>query len=326
MFRARPFHGVAGQAAMLNSRRKIVPWEHDGGKPSLMRERAVANIHPTAVVDPSAEIASDVVIGPFCVIESGVSIQESCQLASRVSVKTGTQLGTGNIISEGATIGGRPQHLKAGQRVGRLLIGNGNQIRENVTIHVGLDEQHDTIIGNHNLIMVNTHVGHDCRIANNTILANNVMLSGHVTIQNRAYLSGAVGIHQFCRVGELAMVGGQAHINRDIPPFVTIDGVSSEVVGLNTIGLRRNGCSSEDLVDLKAAYRVIYRSNLRWSEVIEALKDSFTTGPAAQFHEFLSTGKRGFVQERRTSSKATLKLFPVAKEEVNEKQPIRHAS
>jgi UDP-N-acetylglucosamine acyltransferase len=268
----------------------------------------VASIHPTAVVDPGAEIGSDVAIGPFCVIEADVVIAEGCRLASHVVVKSGTRLGRNNVVADGAVIGGRPQHLQAPACVGRLEIGNGNTIREHATIHCGLHEHDVTRIGHHNFIMVNVHIAHDCHLGDHNILANNAMIAGHVTIENRAYISGAVGIHQFCRVGQFAMVGGQAHIARDVPPYITVDGLSSEVVGLNRVGLHRNGFTDADMVQLKAAYRIIYRGGLAWNEVLAALKQEFKTGPAAAFHEFLQVAERGIVQERR-GNRSTLKIF-----------------
>ena len=156
--------------------------------------------------------------------------------------------------------------------------------------------------------MVCSHVAHDCHLGNNVIVTNNGMLAGHVHVDDRAYISGAAGVHQFCRVGTLAMVGGQAHIVQDVPPYVTIDGLSSLVVGLNKIGLRRAGYDQATIQELMAAYRVIYRSGLRWTELLEQLRTRFPTGPAALFYEFLSTTARGIVSERRTPPGATIRL------------------
>jgi UDP-N-acetylglucosamine acyltransferase len=230
-------------------------------------------------------------------------------LASHVVIKANTQMGPDNTVADGAVLGGRPQHLYAAERVGRLRIGRANMIRESVTIHCGLTEKDCTVVGDHNMIMVNAHIAHDCCIGNNTILTNNVMVAGHVTVEDRAYISGAVGIHQFCHVGQLAMVGGQAHINRDVPPFVTIDGLNSEVVGLNLVGLRRAGFTDRDVVQLKAAYRLIFRSGLTWREILAALQQQFTSGPAATYFPFLSRTTRGIMQERRGPAIAAIKLF-----------------
>jgi UDP-N-acetylglucosamine acyltransferase len=289
---------VPGDGAQLDSEPRI--WE---------RRNNVSNIHPTAVVDSRAEIASDVTVGPFCVIEADVVIESGCQLESRVVVKRSTYLGKNNQIFEGVVLGGKPQHLRAGEQVGRLRVGSGNMIRENATIHCGLGENDCTTVGDNNLIMVNSHIAHDCHVGSNVILANNVMVAGHVTIENRAYVSGAAGVHQFCRIGQLAMVGGQSHLSQDVPPFVTVDGISNFVVGLNRVGLHRAGYSEHDILELKAAYRVIYRSGLSWNEVLQQLKTQFTTGPAAAYFEFLQGVKRGIVRERRAPPRATIRIF-----------------
>jgi len=266
------------------------------------------NIHPLAVVSPSAELGPGLRIGPLCVIESGATIGPGCTLESCVVVKDGTTLGANNRVFEGAVLGGLPQHAHMPEKPGKVVIGSGNTIRENVTVHRALEADHATVIGSGNLLMASVHVAHDCRIGNNTILTNNAMLGGHVTVDDRAYLSGAVGIHQFCRIGALAMVGGQAHINKDVPPYVTIDGLSSYVVGLNQIGRRRAGYDTETIRQLKVAYRVIYRSGLTWSEILRRLKLECCAGPAAAFYKFLSTTTRGIVAERRAPAHATIRL------------------
>jgi UDP-N-acetylglucosamine acyltransferase len=188
------------------------------------------------------------------------------------------------------------------------VIGAGNTIRENVTFHRAMAEDGETVIGDNNLFMVNSHVAHDCRVGNHTIFANNSMLAGHVTVGDRAYLSGAAAAHQFCRIGTLAMVGGQAHVNKDVPPFVTLDGLSSHVVGLNSIGLRRAGFSSNEITQLKQAYRILYRSGQSWNEILQRLQDEFPQGVAAQFHLFLSTTTRGIMSERRMPPGAVVRL------------------
>ncbi|MBI2478828.1 MAG: acyl-ACP--UDP-N-acetylglucosamine O-acyltransferase, partial [Planctomycetia bacterium] len=189
-----------------------------------------------------------------------------------------------------------------------LLIGNGNRIREYVTIHRGLTPNSSTKIGDGNMIMVNAHIAHDCFVGNNTVIVNNVMLAGHITVGDGAYFGGAAGVHQFCRIGRLAMIGGQSHVSQDVPPFVMVDGLSNSIVGLNLVGLRRAGLGRGEITDLKAAYRVIYRSGLLWKDTLEVLKNTFKEGPAAEFHAFLSTGERGFVQERRAPRGATIKM------------------
>ncbi|HEX5103476.1 MAG TPA: acyl-ACP--UDP-N-acetylglucosamine O-acyltransferase [Pirellulaceae bacterium] len=279
----------------------------------------MTQIHPTAIVDPRAEIGQDVVIGPYCIIEAGAVIGDGCRLEARAIVKSRTTLGKNNEIGEGAVLGGRAQHVQVQEPGGTLVIGDGNRIRENATIHRAWGNDSVTTVGNGCMIMINAHIGHDSRIGNHCILVNNVMIAGHVTLEDRAYLAGASAVHQFTRVGKLAMVGGMAKIKQDVPPFVLIDGsTSAEVVGLNKVGLRRSGCTAEDMFQLKAAYRVIYREGRRWSEVLEILQTDFASGPAAAFYEFLKAGKRGFVQERRISRKATLKIVDASEDEIGE--------
>ncbi len=266
------------------------------------------NIHPQAIVSPQARLGRDVAVGPFAIIEADVTIGEGCSLAAGVVVKSGTTLGANNRILEGSVIGGAAQHTRAPERSGRVLIGNNNTIREHCTIHRALHEGATTVVGDNNLLMVSAHVAHDCQVGNNIVFANNTLLAGHVAVEDRAFLSGAVGVHQFCRVGRLAMIGGHARVVQDVPPYVMVDGISGCIVGLNIVGLRRNGFVAEEIAELKAAYRVIYRSGLPWNEILKQLQVQFTHGPAAEFHTFLSQGKRGFVQERRMPPTATLKL------------------
>ena len=285
----------------------------------------MTNIHPTAVVDSQADIAEDVAIGAFSVIESDVKIEPGCRIASHAVIKSGTWLGENNVVSEGAVLGGSPQHLRAGECIGRIKIGNNNTIRENATLHCAVKEGDWTIVGDDNLIMVNVHIAHDCRVGNNTIITNNCMLAGHVQIEDRAYISGAVGVHQFCRVGRLSMVGGQSHVNRDILPYVMVDGRSSTVVGLNLIGLRRGGFDDKGITQLKAAYRLIYRSGLTWNEILVQLKQEFTEGPAAIYYDFLRRGKRGILQDRRGPVRSTIKIFP-SEEQEDSSSSVRTAS
>jgi UDP-N-acetylglucosamine acyltransferase len=242
-------------------------------------------------------------------VEPGVEIGEGTTLASRVVVRTGTSLGRDNIVCEGAVLGGMPQHLHMPEFPGRLAIGDGNVIRENVTVHRAMEADKVTRIGSGCLLMVGAHVAHDCTLGNNVILTNNTMLGGHVSVSDRAFVSGGVAVHQFCRIGRLAMVGGLARIRQDVPPFVTVDGGSTMVVGLNRVGLRRAGFTPQQLAELKEAYRVIYRSGLPWEEMLDSLEEKFTAGPAAEFLTFFLGGHaRGYVQERRTPPGATVRI------------------
>ncbi len=266
------------------------------------------SIHPLAEVSPAARIGSNVRIGPFCVVESDAAIGNGCVLESHVVVKSGTTLGTDNHVCDGAVLGGLPQHVHVPDYPGRVVIGDRNTLRESVTVHRALESDRTTVIGNDNLLMVNAHVAHDCRLGNRTIIINNALLGGHVTVGDRAYLSGASAVHQFCRIGTLAMVGGQAHIVKDVPPYVTVDGLSGLVVGLNQIGCRRAGFDASMIQQLKRAYRVMYRSGLTWSETLAQLEREFSEGPAAEFYRFLTGTTRGATPERRPPPGATIKL------------------
>jgi len=265
-------------------------------------------IHSTALVSPDARIGAEVEIGPYCVIEPDTIIGEGCVLAGHVTVKRGTTLGSHNRVFESAILGGYPQHVHMPERPGRVVVGSGNTIRENVTIHRALSEQETTVVGDNNLIMVNAHIAHDCKVGSHAIITNNVMLGGHVLVEDRAYVSGGVAVHQFCRIGKLAMVGGQSRVVKDVPPYVTVDGQSSYVVGLNQIGLRRAGYTPEQIHQLKRAYRVLYRSTLLWNDVLAKLAADFPEDPAAHLHEFCAHTRRGIVPERRMPPGATIKL------------------
>jgi len=289
------------------------PWQP--GHAKMPRRSSTVNIHPLAIVSPHATLGQGTTVGPFCIVESDVVIGDHCTLAARAIIKSGTTLGTHNTIHEGAVLGGFPQHVRMPEKLGRLVIGSHNTIRENVTVHRALHEGTQTTIGDHNLIMVGAHVAHDCALASNLILANNCLLGGFVTVGDRAFVSGAVGVHQFCRIGSLAMVGGCARVVQDIPPFMMVDGHSGLIVGLNMVGLRRNGYSAEDVAQLKAAYRTIFRSGLRFNEMVAALETEYASGPAACYHAFFSQGTRGFVQERRMPPNATLKLRRAGEED-----------
>ena len=265
-------------------------------------------IHPTAIVSTDADLADSVEIGPLAIIESGVRIDSGCRLAGQVVVKENTTIGSDTMIHEGAVIGGLPQHTNMPEHCGSVVIGRRNTIREHVTVHLGLEEDGVTRIGDDCLLMVGSHVAHDCKVGNHAILTNHVLLGGFVEIGERACLGGDVAVHQFCRVGRLSMVGGCARVVQDVPPFVLTDGQSCMVVGLNRIGLRRAGFDRYDVTQLKEAYQLIYRQGLSHEETLAALEVRFLEGPVSEFAPFFRQGKRGFVQERRCPPKAAIRL------------------
>jgi UDP-N-acetylglucosamine acyltransferase len=209
-------------------------------------------------------------------------------------------MGSGNHVFEGAVIGGLPQCTGMTHSRGKTIIGNGNMIRENCTIHRSKEDDGETVLGDNNMLMVNVHVAHDCRIGDNVLVSNNTMFAGHVVVESRAVVSGAVGVHQFCRIGTLAMVGGQARVVKDIPPYMRVDGKTTGIVGLNIVGLTRHGYSHDDIKILKSIYRIIYRSGLPWLEIVATLKRAYTSGPGFDIARFLESADRGITRDRRS--------------------------
>ncbi len=215
-------------------------------------------IHDRAIIDPLAEIAEDVEIGPFCVIGADVKIESGCRLLNNVTIMGHTTLGKDNICFPNVVLGAAPQDKKYRAEPTRLEIGNSNLFREACTIHVGTEKGGGiTRVGDNNLLMVNSHLGHDVRLGSNCVLANNVMIAGHVVCGDYLNMMGGVGVHHFCSIGDYAYIGGYARIHHDVPPFVKVDG-SDEIRGLNTVGLRRAGYPDEDIKELEKAYRNLF--------------------------------------------------------------------
>ncbi len=296
------------------------PWRHDWWLPAVFHRCAprrilrvsssAVSIHPLAAVSSQARLGVGVRVAAFATIEDDVEIGDYTTISSGAVIKSGVTLGCHNEVGEHAVIGGRPQHVARPESIGRVVVGDHNVLREQVTIHRSLKPDSATVVGDHNYVMASVHFGHDVVVGNNCICANAALVGGHVTIEDRAFVSGAVAVHQFCRIGRLAMVGGHARVVQDVPPYMLIDGQTGSVVGLNTVGLRRSGFSSDEITTLKAAYRVIYRRGLSWAEVLDTLRSEFQQGPAAHLTAFLSESRRGFAQERRPppASAATLRI------------------
>jgi len=273
-----------------------------------LEETNVVSIHPLAVVSPDARLGVGVTIGAFATVEAGVELGDFCNVASGAHIKSGVSAGCHNEFCEHAVIGGAPQHVARPRQIGRVVIGDHNVFREYVTIHRALKPEVATVVGDNNYVMAGAHFGHDVVVGNNCIFANAALLGGHVVVEDRAFVSGAVAVHQFCRIGRLAMIGGHARVVQDVPPYMLMDGQSGCIVGLNIVGLRRAGHSIDDIADLKTAYRAIYRRGLPWTEVLEALRREFTSAPVAHLRDFLGSGTRGFSQERRAPPATTLRL------------------
>jgi UDP-N-acetylglucosamine acyltransferase len=256
------------------------------------------SVHPTAIVSPTARLGRDVRVGPYAVVENGVAIGDGCEIRAHAVVKRGTTMGAGNRVFEGAVLGGEPQDLSFQGAPTGLVIGERNVFREGVTVHRSTKAGEATRIGSDCFLMACVHVAHDNRIGDRVILANNVALAGHVEVQDRAFLGGIVGVHQFCRIGRLAMVGGASKVVQDCLPFTITSGHPARARGLNVVGLRRAGVDAAGLRVLKEGLRLLLRGALPLEAALErmsALGDPRVDEMAA----FVRGGKRGFAHARR---------------------------
>lgn len=259
----------------------------------------MSNIHPTAIVEAGAEVHESAVIGPYSIVDAGAVIGEGCVIETNVRIFGMTRLGGFNRVCHGATLGAEPQDLSyAPERAKPLVIGSHNHFKEGVNISHGIKEDHGTVIGNHNYFMTYSHVGHDCIVGDHNIFANTATLAGHVEVEHHVFLSGHTATHQFCRIGAYAMVAGVSGVPQDVPPFVLADGHRAEIVGLNIVGLRRNGFSQEQRNAIKRAYRLIYKSGLKLVEVLEHLKTEEPSDPVAHIVRFIERSKRGLIDHR----------------------------
>lgn len=253
------------------------------------------NIHPTAIIAEGAKLHPTVEVGPFTIIGPNVEIGANTIVGPSCHINGYTTIGTDNVIHPSAIIGAPPQDLKFKGERSFLNIGNGNHLREFITVHLAEGEDQYTIIGDNNLLMAYVHIAHNCKVGNNIIMSNAVTLAGHVEVSDRAVLGGFTGVHQFCKIGSLAMIGGMSKIVKDVPPFIRIDGNPARVVGLNSVGLRRNNVSRESITNIKELYKIFFRSDMnvsqimeKWNELVIA-EDPFVK----QFHDFIKSATRG---------------------------------
>lgn len=218
------------------------------------------NIHPTAIVEPGAEVDAQAHVGPFCYVGPKVRIGAGTRLLGHVTVMGRTSMGVGNTVWPQATLGADPQDLKYQGEPTHLMIGDNNEIRESVTIHLGTENGGGvTRIGNENLVMVGAHIAHDCSIDNHVIMGNAVHLAGHVRIHDHAVISGATGVHHYVTVGPYAFIGGMTRLVHDAPPFMIVEGNPSKVRGVNVVGLSRHRFNEESILRLKDTYRRLFR-------------------------------------------------------------------
>ena len=259
------------------------------------------SVHPTAVVDPAAQLGTGVVIGPYAVIGGEVEIGDGCRIGPHVVIDGRVRMGNGNRIFPGACIGLEPQDLKYNGAPTEVVIGDGNAIRECVTINRATHEGEQTRLGSGNLLMAYSHLGHNCQLGDRIVIANGVAVAGHVVIGDRAVIGGVLGIHQFVHIGSLAMVGGMCRIDRDVPPFTMVEGHPGRVRGLNKIGLRRSGLAEREggaeLRQLQEIWNLLYRSDRVLAEALVEARLQPLLPAAAELCDFLEAsvgpGRRG---------------------------------
>jgi len=260
---------------------------------SGMDQPNLPRIHPTAVISGEAELADNVVVGPHVVIEGRVKIGADCVLRPHSFLCGPLTMGRGNVVFSGAVLGERPQHLKYNDEPTGLEIGDYNVFREHVTIHRGTAHSLVTRIGSHNFFMVNAHVGHDCTIGNRCILTNGTLVAGHCTLEDNVYLSGNSAIHQFVRIGRLALLSGCSATTKDMPPFIVQQYIDT-VVGVNVVGMRRAGMSSGQINAVREAFRILFRDRLTLPAAVARLeKELGTVDAVREMIAFLSKCPKG---------------------------------
>jgi UDP-N-acetylglucosamine acyltransferase len=270
----------------------------------LRTKQLVTLIHPTAVIHPGAEVHPTVKIGAYAVIGDNVKVGPETTIGAHVVLEGPTEIGARNQIFPGAAIGLEPQDLKYDGAPSWVRIGDDNRIREYVTINRATGAGEATVIGNGNLLMAYVHVAHNCAIGNSVVIANAVALAGHVHIESKATIGGVLGIHQFVHIGRLAMVGGMSRIDRDVPPYMLVEGNPSKVRKLNSVGLKRSGMTATDIGLLKKAFRTLYRSGRSLNQALEHLDLLPDNEHLQHLRRFLQLsqmeGRRGSIPGRRT--------------------------
>ena len=240
----------------------------------------MADVHPTAVVDPRAELADDVAVGPYCVVGPDVRLDAGTRLESHVVVTGRTTLGAGCRVFPFACLGHRPQDRKYRGEHTELVIGRDNQIREYVTMHPGTAGGGGvTRVGDGGLFMASIHVAHDCRVGDGVIMANNATLGGHVEVQDHAFLGGLCAVHQFVRIGRQAMIGGLTGVENDVIPYGMALGNRAYLNGLNVVGMKRRGVSREEIHEVRAAYRLLFAPEGEFAERLAEVAERFANQP-----------------------------------------------
>ncbi len=254
---------------------------------------ASAQIAPTARVHPDAVLGAGVVVGEYAVIEQDVVIGAQTRLEPYVYVKRWTTLGERNEISAGTVLGTDPLDKNFKGDRSYLRIGNGNKIREHFTVSRGTAPESETVIGDGNYIMTSGHIAHNCKIADETVIASCSLVAGYVEVESQAFISGNVAVHQYTKIGRLAMIAGGTRVNKDVPPYFLYAGLYVEPKGLNLVGLRRAGFGDEDIGALKAAYRLLYKSGLKLEDALQRIEAELPNEPTRHLICFIRSSKRG---------------------------------
>ncbi|MDD5138690.1 MAG: acyl-ACP--UDP-N-acetylglucosamine O-acyltransferase [Verrucomicrobiales bacterium] len=253
-------------------------------------------IHQTAIVHPQAKLDATVQVGPYAVIDAGVELCAHCIVGPHVYLTGTTKIGSHNKFHAGCVIGDAPQDLKYKGEPTRVRIGDHNVFREHVTVHRATKTDGETVIGSHNFLMANCHVGHNSQLGDHIIIANGALLGGHVTVQDRAFISGNCLVHQFVRVGTLAIMQGGSAISKDLPPFTIARG-DNGICGLNAVGLRRAGFTAEQRLELKKIYHALFRSGKNSRAAIAEAQKNFSSETAKVLLDFAVGAKRGLCSD-----------------------------
>lgn len=257
----------------------------------------MSNISPLAFVHPEAIIGNNCEVGPFCYIDKNVVVGDGNHIMNSVTLLDGTRLGNNNTIFPGTVIGAVPQDLKFQGEVTTAEVGDNNTIRENVTINRGTAAKGKTVVGSNNLLMEGMHVAHDVIVGNGCIIGNSTKLAGEVIVDDFAIISASVLVHQFCRIGSYVMVGGGSRTAQDIPPFTMAAREPIAYCGLNLVGLRRRGFSSELIDNIHNAYRLLYQRGKLREECLQEIRENIPMGPEIEYIlDFISTSKRGIIK------------------------------
>jgi UDP-N-acetylglucosamine acyltransferase len=254
-------------------------------------------IASTARIHPDARIGPGVTIGDFCVVEGDVEIGAGCMLEPHVYVKRWTTLGERNQISAGTVLGTDPLDKTFTGARSYLRIGRGNQIREHYTISRGTEPESVTEIGDENYIMTSGHIAHNCKIGSRTVICSCALVAGYVEVEDQAFISGGVVVHQYSKIGRLAMIGGNTRVNSDVPPFFMYSGFNVSAKGLNLVGLKRAGYTHSDVVVLKKAYHLLYRAGLKLEEALVRIEAEIPTPETRHLVDFVRRSERGICRE-----------------------------